>query len=131
MSPEVVAALQRSQKPGGAPPSPAPGPAATGGMMPQKPAGQIEQGKLKMMAAMKLIQIALASFEPGSKEWKTALAMLTSGAKGFGKTEGDVEDLQNSEKKTIAAGMTGPGGAPPQPPPMAPPGGGAAPAMAA
>ena len=105
--------------------------------MPQKPAGQIEQGKLKMMAAMKLIQIALASFEPGSKEWKTALAMLTSGAKGFGKTEGDVEDLQNSEKKTIAAGMTGPGGAPPQPsappggaPPMAPPGGGA-PAMAA
>ena len=135
MSPEVIQALQRNRAPGGAAPPPGgPGPAGQGGMMPQKPAGAIEAGKLKIKTAMKLCEIALTSFEQGSKEWKTALAMITAGARTFGKTEGDVGDLENSEKKNVAAALPGPGGGPPQagapppgapPPQQAPPGGGA------
>lgn len=129
MPPEVQKALAPMKPAGGAPPTPPPGPAAAGMMTPQKPQGQIENGKLKVLTCMKQLESSLPMFELKSKEWTTVLDALKSLSKTFGKSEGDTEELLASEKKTVAGSLPGgPGGAPPQgPPPGA--GGGGPPAM--
>jgi hypothetical protein len=129
-------ALSRNKPAGGMPPqAPPPGPAGGGMMIPQKPAGQMENGKMKVHVAIKMLEQALAQFGAIDKEGKSILTAITSLAKTFGKQEGDSEDLLNSEKKTIAGSIPGgaappgapPGGAPPGPPGMMPAPGGAAP----
>jgi hypothetical protein len=106
-------------------------------MMPQKPAGAIEAGRLKVLTAMKVLEQALVAFGAMGKEGKAVLGAISSLAKTFGKQEGDADELMSSEKKTVAGAISGPGGSAPQggapppgagAPPMMPPGGAPPPA---
>lgn len=118
MSPEVTQALSQV-KPGGAAGVPAqppnPGPAAGGMLTPQRPSGEMQAGRTKVLVAMKMLEQALASFGAIGKEGDTVLKAISSLAKTFGKQEGDASQLMDSERKTIAGGLPagGAGGAPP------------------
>jgi hypothetical protein len=98
-------------------------------MSPQKPSGELEQGRVKVLLAQKMLESALVKYGsikdgPG----KAVLKAINILAREFGKQEGDSEDLATSEKKSLVAGMPGAGAPPPGAgPPGAPPGAGAAP----
>jgi len=118
--------------PPGAPPEGPPGgapspPAAAGIMTPQPPNGKREGAKVDIKMAVKVLVQTLASFDPGSPEFKAVMGSIKSLEKVFGEEDSQTQELMPAEIKQLLQGLSGPGqmpgappggAAPPPPPPM-------------
>lgn len=106
-------------------------PRASPMMTPQVPAGEMEEAKVQVTMALKVLTKALAVFGPSNPKGHALLSAIKTLAKTFGKDEESTEELQPAAIKQMLAGLQGPGTPPgPQgPPPGGPPG--QAPPMAA
>lgn len=105
----------------------APGPAdnaprAAPMMTPQVPAGEMEEAKVQVSMALKVLTKALAVFGPSNPKGHALLSAIKTLAKTFGADEESTEELQPAAIKQMLAGMQGPGTPPPGAPPGAPPG---------
>ena len=101
-------------------------------MTPQVPEGEMEEAKVQVSMALKVLTKALAVFGPTHPKGHALLSAIKTLAKTFGKDEESTEELQPAAIKQMLAGIGGPGTPPPGgPPPGAPPGPPSAPPMAA
>jgi hypothetical protein len=105
-------------------------PRASPMMTPQVPAGEMEEAKVQVSMALKVLTKALAVFGPSNPKGHALLSAIKTLAKTFGSDEESTEELQPAAIKQMLAGIGGPGtpppggpppGAPPGPPPAAPP----------
>jgi hypothetical protein len=101
-------------------------------MSPQVPAGEMEEAKVQISMALKVLTKALAVFGPTNPKGHALMTAIKSLAKAFGADEESTEELQPAAIKQMLAGIGGPGTPPPGGPPQgAPPGPPQAPPMAA
>ncbi len=101
-------------------------------MSPQVPAGEMEEAKVQVTMALKVLTKALVVFGPSNPKGHALLSAIKTLAKTFGQDEESTEELQPAAIKQMLAGIGGPGTPPPGgAPPGAPPGPPAAPPMAA
>ena len=85
----------------------------------------LEGAKLKVMTAIKTLEMALGTFGSTSEEGKAVMKAVSALAKAFGKHEDETKELMPAEIKQLMQGLAGPGsppgppagGAPPPPPP--------------
>jgi hypothetical protein len=96
-------------------------------MTPQKPAGDQEAAKVKMLLVQHEMEKALASFGSSSHEGKAILKALSTIAKAFGKNEDESAELMPAMLKQALAQESGPGAPPKGAPPPPKPGAGAPP----
>jgi len=101
-------------------------------LTPQKPAGQQQTGRVKVLIAIHALQTAIPELGVLSEEGKTVLDAIRTLTKRFGKSEDSDKGLMPAEIAQIMQ-RAGPGAAPVAPKPAAPPAAaaGAAPPMAA
>ena len=102
-------------------------------MTPQVPEGEMEEAKVQVSMALKVLTKALSVFGPTHPKGHALLSAIKTLAKTFGKDEESTEELQPAAIKQMLAGIGGPGTPPPQgaAPSGAPPAPPAAPPMAA
>lgn len=101
-------------------------------MTPQVPAGEMEEAKVQISMALKVLTKALSVFGPTGPKGTALMTAIKTLAKTFGPDEESTDELQPAAIKQMLSGLAGPGQGPAPPgPPGMPPGGAQAPPMAA
>jgi hypothetical protein len=100
-------------------------------MTPQVPAGEMEEAKVQISMALKVLTKALSVFGVHGEKGKALMSAIKSLAKSFGQDEESTEELQPAAIKQMLSGLSGPGQGPPPGAPPGPPGPPQAPPMAA
>ena len=103
--------------PSQAPPDPSgqqgsPPPGAAPMAVPDKPKGMEQGGRVDVLLALKVLQRALASMAPGSKESQVILKASSTLAKEFGDREDAAEELMPAEIQKMLQTLAGPGAQP-------------------